>query len=297
MKDRQGRLAPREAGAAPLDMVMAIMAFLASLALGASLLAQHAAESWQSGLTGKLTVQIVPPAEGATAAQLDRESAAAIRTLEATPGIARASALSEGQLRDLLVPWIGNGAGVSDLPLPRLIDATLLPGTTVDAGALTARLKTAAPDAQVDDHTRWLGRLRGLANGIVLFAWAILALIAVAAASAVAFATRAGLQSHHELVALLHQMGAHAGFIARVFERHYLFSALAAGALGALPAVVLFAIAGRAAHAGFEPVAFLPSLSLTITDFIWFAAIPLVAGLIAWATARLSVLAAVARIY
>jgi hypothetical protein len=34
MRTRQGRILPRETGAAPLEVVIAVMAFLATLALG-----------------------------------------------------------------------------------------------------------------------------------------------------------------------------------------------------------------------------------------------------------------------
>ena len=59
------RILPREAGAAPLDVVIGVMAFLAALALGASLIADRAADSWRAGLAGRLTVQILPPLHGA----------------------------------------------------------------------------------------------------------------------------------------------------------------------------------------------------------------------------------------
>ena len=44
MSDRATYILPRDKGAAPLDFVIAVMAFLAALALGASLVATRAAE-------------------------------------------------------------------------------------------------------------------------------------------------------------------------------------------------------------------------------------------------------------
>jgi cell division transport system permease protein len=113
----------------------------------------------------------------------------------------------------------------------------------------------------------------------------------------VAFATRAGLEAHHDIVALLHQMGAHAGFIARAFEWHYFVSALLAATVGAFFAGILFSMAGGLELAGIEAVPFLPPLSLHVAELAWLAAIPAAAAFIAWATARLSVLTAVSRIY
>lgn len=291
------RISPREAGAAPLDVVIGVMAFLAALALGASLVAERAAEGWRTGLAGRLTVQILPPQQAPVRVRLAAETEAAATVLRRTDGIVNVTVLSEKDTQALVDPWLGGGALIADLPLPRLIDATLLPGARIDLPLLTARLKRAAPDSMLDDHGRWIVRLKGLANGIVLSAYFILALIALATASVVAFATRAGLEAHHDIVALLHQMGARAAFIAGTFEWHYLVSALGASTAGASVAAVLFGMAGGLELAGVEPVPFLPPLGLHLYELTWLATIPAAAALIAWATARLSVLAAVNRIY
>ena len=294
---KRGRILPREAGAAPLEVVIGVMAFLAALALGGSLLADRAAQGWRAGLSGKLTVQVLPPEQGFPEPALTNETDAALRVLRATGGIARAEALSQGETETLVEPWLGAGAVVADLPLPRLIDVTLLPGSRIDLAALRRMLHRAAPDSLLDDHSRWIVRLKTLADALVWSAYGILGLIALATASAVAFATRAGLQAHQEIVALLHQMGAQSGFVARAFERHYLVSALGAGAVGSAFAAALFVAAGGLEFAGIEPVAFLPPLTLHPAELAWLIAVPLGAGAIAWATARLSVLAALRRIY
>ncbi len=293
----ENRILPRDAGAGPLDVVIGVMAFLAALALGASLIADRAAQSWQSGLSGRLTVQIVPPAHGDPQAQLSREVDAALGVLDSTGGIVQAAPLSEKETLDLVSPWLGKDALVSELPLPRLIDATVEPGATIDIAALARRLKSVAPDSVLDDHRHWIARLKNLTDTVVWSAYVILALIAVATAAAVAFATRAGLEAHHDIVAILHQMGAHSGFIARAFERHYFAAALVASAVGAIAASVLFLLAGGLAFVGVEPVHFLPPLSLKAEELPWLLVIPLGSGLIALATARLSVLAALRRIY
>ena len=289
-------LLPREKGAAPLDIVIAVMAFLAALALGASLIAQRTAVGWRAGLSDRLTVQVLPPAKGA-AVSLEQEVDAALLVLRATPGIAHAAPLTQEQILALVQPWLGADALVAELPLPRLIDAKVAPGSAVDLATLSAQLKQAAPDSLLDDHARWIARLKGLADAIVWSAYGILLLIAIATASAVSFATRAGLEAHHEMVELLHQMGAHSNFIARAFERHYFRSALGASALGAALAAIVFLAAGGLEFAGIEAVPFLPPVALKIAELPWLIAVPAVSGLIALATARLSVLAALREIY
>ncbi|MGH6870665.1 MAG: cell division protein FtsX [Rhizomicrobium sp.] len=294
---RIGRILPREQGAAPLDIVIAIMAFLAALSLGASLIADRAAEGWRAGLAGRITVQIVPPATGDPGPQLARETDSALSVLGATPGIAHASPLSQADTEKLVEPWLGKGALVDDLPLPRMIDAEIVPGAAVDMTALSARLKSAAPDSLLDDHTHWIARLRALSDTLIWSAYAVLALIAVATAATVAFATRAGLEAHHDIVTLLHQMGAQSGFIARAFERHYFVSVLGASLAGASLAAILFVIARGLEFANVEAVPFLPPMALKPMELLWLLAVPIASGLIALATARLSVLAALRNIY
>lgn len=298
MTERRGaRILPRDKGAAPLDIVIAIMAFLAALAIGASLLAERAAMGWREGLANRLTVQIVPGSEGDAQSLLAREGNAALAVLRSTPGIAHAAMISDAQSAALVEPWLGRNAIIPELPLPKLIDATVSPGAAVDMAALALRLRAAAPHALLDDHSRWIGRLKGLADTLILSAYGILALIAVAMAATVVFATRAGLDANREKVELLHQMGARAGFIAGAFERHYLLSAFLAGISGAGLAALLFAIAGGLELVGVQTVPFLPPLALKPAELPWLASVPAGAALIALAAARISVLAALRGIY
>jgi cell division transport system permease protein len=261
------------------------------------MLANRQAESWREGLAGRLTVQVLQPDHPTSSRNMDTETKAALDILRATPGILTITAMSDADAAKLVEPWLGKDAMVKDLPLPRLIDATIEPGAHIDFATLQARLQTVAPDSNVDDHTRWIARLQSLANTIIYAAYAVLALIALATAAAVSFATRAGLEAHHDIVALLHQMGAHSGFIARAFEWHYLISTLAASAVGAGLAAVTFLLAGGLEFAGVEAVPFLPPLGLNPQELAWLFAVPVVSALIAWATARLSVLAALREIY
>ena len=278
------------------------MAFLAALALGASLIADRAALGWQSGLAAKLhSADPAARRTGPAGEILMRETDAALLVLRQTPGIAHAASLSDAELDALVAPWIGpkgaSGGLAADIPLPRLIDVSITPGAQVDVPALTRELKRVAPHAVLDDHSRWMARLGALADTVRYSAYGILLLIALATAAAVSFATRAGLDAHHEMVALLHQMGALPSFIARTVEWHYFVSALAAALLGTILAAILFLGAQGLEVFGVEAVPFLPPLSLKWTEIPWLLAVPAVTALIAWATARISVLSVVKAIY
>jgi cell division transport system permease protein len=286
------RLMPQTKGAAPLDVVIAVMAFLAALAFGASLVANRAAEGWSQGLSSKITVQVMVPDSTDPRGDLAKETEAALSVLRATPGIAHAAPLSEAEQANLIKPWLGADALVADLPLPQLIDADIAPGAILDAKSLAAQMKLAAPHAVVDDHSRWIARLHDLASTLVWSAYGILFLIAVATAATVAFATRAGLEAHHEMVELLHQMGARSSFVANAFEWHYFRATLLAAGAGAAFAALAFALAGGLQSVGYEAVPFLPPITLQPIELLWFFAVPAAAGVIALLTARLSVLAA-----
>src|SRR5258707_6338119 len=93
---------PREQGAASLDLVIGVMAFLAALALGGVLIANRSAESWQAGLPGPLTVQILPQGQAAP----EKEVRAAIKLLQSTPGAVDARLLSVTANLALLEPCL-----------------------------------------------------------------------------------------------------------------------------------------------------------------------------------------------
>jgi cell division transport system permease protein len=158
-------------------------------------------------------------------------------------------------------------------------------------------LKAAAPNAVLDDHTRWVARLKSTASAILWSALAILILIAIATAATVAFATRAGLATHGQIVQLLHLMGARDGFISRAFEWHYFVAALVTSACGMLAALAVFVVAGSAEAVGVASVPFLPPLGLKLAELPWLVLVPVTASLIAWVTARLSVFSALRKIY
>jgi len=290
---RRGRILPREQGAVSLDLVIAIMAFLAALALGGVMIAERAAQSWQAGLTGRITVQILPEGEAAPAGEVQ----AAVDVLRSTPGVVYAAPLSDADNLALVEPWLGRDAIVAELPFPRLIDVRLTPGATPNMEALASRLKDVAPHSVLDDHGRWIDRLRSTAGVVVLAALGVLTLIAIGTAASVAFATRAGLAAHREIVQLLHLMGAQDRFIARAFEWHYFLAALAASVIGATLAAGLFTAVAGLDELGFAAVSFLPPLGLSPEELPWLLLVPATAATIAWATARISVISALKKFY
>jgi cell division transport system permease protein len=270
--------------------VIGTLSLLATLALGLALSLSAAGAQWRADFEGILTVEI--PAEDDAAAQAAKV-AAALAVLRADPAIERAEALGRARAQALLAPWLGQ-TPLDALPLPALIDARARKGAKVDLPALQARLDAAVAGARADDHARWLAGFLALARAAGIVAFVVTAAVAIAAAGAVGFATRAGLAMHREAVDLLHLVGAADSYIAGQFARAALRLALAGSALGALAGAVVLAVAHAVATASGALAFPLPAL-----DLAGWAAIGLVpagATAVAAASAYATVLRALARI-
>jgi len=232
-----------------------------------------AGEQWRRGLTGSVTVQIVPTGS-ANSKAMQRRVDEALAILRSSPLVAAATPLPADKAAALLEPWIGAPA-LSDslnLPIPRLIDVTLAPspsGEAPDTSVLSARLAAAVPGATLDDHGRWLDRLLSLARAVEVIAFAVLGLISLAAVATIVFATRTGLAIHHEVIELLHLMGAQDDYVARQFQYNALWLGLKGGAIGVFIAMatllVLGSIAGRIEAGLLPPVSMAPAQWAALT--------------------------------
>ena len=270
-----------------LPWIVALMVFLGALMFTGALVVSDTIDSWDSSLTGRMTVQV--PRDSAT----EQTMAMLVSMLAATPGITAVRPVPDREARALLIPWLGEEVVNSGLPVPALIDVELSPGARVDAGQLADRLSGTAVGASVDDHRAWLSALINLGRTVEILAFVILGLIASAAVVAVIFTTRSGLAVHAAIIELLHQMGARDSYIAGQFQLQAMMLALRGGFAGAGAAAVvllIFAWVGQGIDA-----AFLPPVTLTIGEWIALLIVPAGAVIIAMLTARLTVLRALAR--
>ncbi|MEP4378751.1 MAG: cell division protein [Alphaproteobacteria bacterium] len=270
-----------------LPWIVALMVFLGALMFAGALIVSDTIDSWDSTLTGRMTVQV--PQDSATGPEIE----SLVTLLDATPGVAAVRPVPAREARALLIPWLGEEVVDSGLPIPALIDIELSAGARLDAGLLAARLSQLVPGTTVDDHRAWLSALINLGRTVEILAFVILALIASAAIVAVIFTTRSGLAVHAAIIELLHQMGAHDTYIARQFQIQAMKLSLRGGIAGAAAAgivLLIFAWVGRGIDA-----AFLPPVTLTIGEWLALLIVPAGAVVIAMLTARLTVLRALAR--
>ncbi|MFQ5775675.1 MAG: cell division protein FtsX [Kiloniellaceae bacterium] len=283
----------RDASGRFLPWLVAIMVYLAALALVCAMAINGTVGHWEEGLSGRLTIQ-VPRAEAANAAAGTAETIDhVIELLLATSGVTSAEVLEPDEISRLLEPWLGAGASSPDLPVPALIAVTLDPTAKPDLERLAAELARAAPGAVVDDHQAWLGRFRDLARSVQLTAAVVVLLVGACAVMIVVFATRMGLSIHGDVIELLHLIGAQDSYVARQFQAHALKLALRGGVLGLLLAGATVMLLGRMLERA-EAV-LLPEFSLRALEWSMVALLPLIVALVAMLTARLTVLRTLGR--
>lgn len=277
-----------------LPWLIAMMAFLAALAIGATFTLGAALERWDDGLRGSLTVQLPRPASGAKLAPATVETALA--AIRGVPGVASASPLDDAAEAALLQPWLGRDISAAQLPLPVLIDVQLKPGTRIDPAVFRPRLEALVPGAKVETHGAWLDRLFRIAGLIELCAAFILLLIVSAAIVTVIFATRTGLIIHAPIVDLLHLIGASDLYVAQQFQWHAFRLGLRGGAIGLALALLAFGALRLAGEEGaVASTDLMPGWALPIGVWFLLALLPLAIGLVGLVTARVTVLRALAR--
>ncbi len=279
---RSAVVPPADGARWPLHLVIAVMCFLASIALGITLTVSNIAEEWSADLAGVITVQIKPREEMAMEDQIAR----ALEIIEATPGIASAARVPATSAAELLEPWLGAVTLPEDIAVPQLIDVRLAPGGDPDLTALTQRLTNAVPGAEVDDHFRWKARLGAFAGSLEALAIAALFLIVAATVAIVVFATRAAMEANREIIEVLHLIGARDKFIAGEFQVQFLWVGLRAGLIGAVVAAVL--LLSLTIFAGGRGEFFLPGLGVTWQTYPALLLVPLLAAGVSVMTARLT---------
>ncbi|WOI53642.1 hypothetical protein [Parvularcula sp. LCG005] len=285
MRRRQTPLLP-EAGAAgtPLTIVIAVLAFMASVALSGYFMVSRAAADWTGDLAGTVTVQV----KGATSDAIDEGATAAEQILKDSAGVSRVHRLSREESEALLEPWLGKGNLTADIPVPALITAEVTAERRQSLEPLRDSLAIAAPGATLDDHGIWNDRLVAAARRAQAIAFIIFMMVMSAAAAVIIFAARAGLAANRNIVEVMHLVGATDKFIANEVQQRYLSLGLRGGAVGALiAAVVLFLIASfNDGSEGF----FLPNLGADPGMLLWLVFVPLALCAVAAVAARITVL-------
>jgi cell division transport system permease protein len=258
----------------------AAMAFLAVFALALSLATDRLATRWSEELARTSTLRISAPDD-----QKAAQTAAALRVLETTAGIASARALTAEEQRALLEPWFGPDLPVETLPIPQLIEI-IEDSNGYDATGLRARLQAEVPGAVLDDHTRWREPLISAANRLRTLGLLSIALIGGSMAAMITLAARAALAANVQVIRVMRLVGAQDQYIASAFVRRFTLRSLNGAVAGSVLGAAAVMLLPDTELAG----GFLTGVALRGTDWFWAATIPVFAALVGFAATRAAAL-------
>ena len=228
-------------GGGALPLVVALMTFLAALALAGGVALSMATASLTQGVDRGFTVQVVEP----NPELRDRHARAVVAVLEGRGDVTGIHMLGDSEIAALLEPWLGTGNVGDDLPLPVMIDARFAGAGSADLAAIRSAVAAVAPGARVDDHAQWFAPLAGIVDLLSWLSLAIAALVALATAAIVALSVRAAINAYTPTIETLHMVGAEDRTIAALFEYRYALSGLIGGGIGVAAGAVVIVIVGR----------------------------------------------------
>lgn len=281
------KLIPEGRLSGPMPWVIAIMLFLTLLVAAIGLSLVDAVQKGGDDLAQRATLQIIEPDPVARATQKVEIS----RMLRSVTGISKVEPVPEGDVRNLLKPWLGNDVIDSDIPVPALIDIRFK--NAPDQATLTSlkkRLKTIAPKIRLDSHSSWMAPFFQLMSSLIYLAIAIFILLLIATSAVVILAVRSTLNTHRTTIEIMHMMGGTDLQAARLFQRRVALDALLGGSAGfGAAAAVILALGGRIAAV--EP-GLLAGATLPVYGWVALAIIPLAVTGLAMLMARWTVVSA-----
>jgi cell division transport system permease protein len=259
------------------------MVFLTGMAVVSGLQLSIVADGWRVSAAGSLTVQIVT----VDADDRQRQTQKAIKLLQQTPGVAAASTIDDEAMAALLEPWIGETSLTDKLPIPAMIDVTLMHGITIDLSALESLLQSEVPDARVDTHEQWLDDLLSLAIATQMIAVAVILMMLVATVAIIVFTARSSMLAQRETVEIVHMLGAKDSLIAGAFQKRFWSVGLRGGLIGLL--LIGLVIGGLYFLSLNVQSAYLPRVTFHLETAIILCLLPVVTGLVTMWTARVTV--------
>ena len=273
-----------------LQVIISIAVFIFAITLSGVLSVDSMISSWNKSILGSLTVQIIPvndtDKEKARAETLAYEEKA-VDFLKSVNGVTKVTPLSDEQLNELLLPWLGDGVDISELPAPRIIDVRISPDADFDFAQLAKDLAAASPQASLDNHKLWLNKLIAFADGLNLIATTILLLVSAITSGAIFYTTQMSLGLHHHIIEILHIVGAKDAYIAQQYAKRMAFLGFIGGIIGlffAVPAIFFIGNLALAIEGGI-----ITEAGLNFGDWAVILLLPLFSMLIAMLTAYYTV--------
>lgn len=270
-----------------LTFILMLMVYLGSLAMAAQAVLVRTSLVWNADLSSRLTIE-VPAVPDETQAMRTARAQSVAQIAARREGVAEAHVLPESETVRLLKPWITDTELLGSLPLPQLVDVRLASGAPLDQASLRAAVQEVASGAEIHAHAEWMDSLLGFVRGLGALAGVMLALTALALMAVISIVCNAAMAFQRETVELLHFMGATDRVIAGLFQRQILWLTLRGALTGfvgaaatlAILALMLGSLGGLALV---QPVSWGMIAGVT-------ALVPCAALVLAYVTARLSVM-------
>lgn len=285
------RLIPEGRLSGPMPWVIAIMIFLMVLATAAGLAFSEAARSVSDDLSTRVTVQIVE-ANSDFKNRQSRDVAASLRGLDIVEEV---RVLPDAEIRELIEPWLGTQDIGDDIPLPALIDVTLVRAAgEVELEELQSAAAQLSSAARVEPSTGLIEPVIDLVRSLQWIAFGLVFLLAVATAAAVIISARAALNTHDETIGIIHLLGGTDRQISKLFQRRIALDALLGGIIGLVGGAAIIWLLGTQLSALGSGL--VQSLGLSWQSMLIIAAIPILGMLLAMMTARMTVMGALKKI-
>ena len=278
-----------DASALFLIWLTALMSFIAVLILTASLGMTNVIGHWNRSVSGSLTIQVPTyDLKGQDRTEMADNDVNAIQMyLLAQPAVQSVRILSEGEMADLLEPWLGNVGNTKALPLPHLMDIQLSEPDQFSFTEFQTELSKIAPFAKADSHRIWLSKWVDLLHGLQKIIFFILALLGFTTSVTVIYTTKSSLKIQSGTLSLLKMMGARCCSIAFGYSFRHFVKAFLGAFLGLVFAFPILWIL----RTFLKPLeeSFFETAELSGVQWIIILIIPIVAGLLAWGTTFITV--------
>jgi cell division transport system permease protein len=217
-----------------------LVSFAAAAVMIVALVGGLMAQDLTGRLSGSATVLVRGDGLESDAAAAAR----AVEILQSTRGVTRASTMEPNRADGTIADLIEARSPQGDAGPSRLLTVSFATREAPTAARIAEALKAEGLAASVDDNRLWsshLWRAIEIAAGVAAAVWVFLALTAAFALGAT---SRACVDAHRDLIALLHLSGADDGHVAGLFRRRLgARAALAAGSGATL--AILGAVAWR----------------------------------------------------
>ncbi len=233
-----------EVGNHLVSWVTGLMVFFVTLTLAVNIALSSVTATWVDELSGSVTVELKPPIKSSKSAAVFINSQKKFKQkvenimtmLRNREDIEEAHLLTDSDIRDLIMPWIGSNISLDTIPLPTLIDVKTTDNTNLTQ--LTLELTKIDPTASIDTHKATITDIDKMINTTSIFVMLLSLIISALAVISISGIVRSKLLIHKTEVETLHLMGATNEHIASQFRHHTLNRTLTGSIAGTIFTII-----------------------------------------------------------